>query len=49
MNLPSPFRLKKTLSSFETSCGLAKETISSCKSLPESKHVSSALQDVKEK
>lgn len=49
MELSSPPRLKKSLSSFETSCGLAKENTSSYKSLPESKHVSSALQVVKDK
>jgi hypothetical protein len=35
---------KKTLSTFETSCGLSQELSSSYKSFPESKHVSTAFQ-----
>ena len=40
----SPPRIQKTLSTFETSCGLSQELSSSYKCFPESKHVSTALQ-----
>jgi hypothetical protein len=40
----SPPRIQKTLSTFETSCGLSQELSSSYKCFPESKHVSTAFQ-----
>ena len=44
----SPPRIQKTLSTFETSCGLSQELSSSYKSFPESKHVSTALQVIQD-
>ena len=44
----SPPRIQKTLSTFETSCGLSRELSSSYKSFPESKHVSTALQVIQD-
>ena len=44
----SPPRIQKTLSTFETSCGLSHELSSSYKSFPESKHVSTVLQVIQD-
>jgi hypothetical protein len=44
----SPPRIQKTLSTFETSCGLSHELSSSYKSFPKSKHVSTALQVIQD-
>ena len=41
-------RIQKTLSTFETSCGLSHELSSSYKSFPESKHASTALQVIQD-
>jgi hypothetical protein len=44
----SPPRIQKTLTTFETSCGLSQELFSSYKSFAESKHVSTALQVIQD-
>jgi hypothetical protein len=44
----SPPRIQKTLSTFETSCGLSQKLSSSYKPFPESKHVSTALQVIQD-
>ena len=48
VTLASPPRIKKSLSTFEASCGLSQESSASYKSFPESKHVTAALQVIKE-